>query len=42
VAVVVQQAVCADAVIVVRGIRGSELVDTATGDVLWGLADARW
>jgi hypothetical protein len=27
-----------DAVVVVPGIMGSELVDTATGDVLWGLA----
>ncbi|MFJ9729548.1 esterase/lipase family protein [Streptomyces sp. NPDC101209] len=33
---------CRDAVIVVPGIMGSELVDTATGAVLWGVADPRW
>jgi hypothetical protein len=27
-----------DAVVVVPGIMGSELVETATGDVMWGLA----
>ena len=31
-----------DAVIVVPGIMGSELVETATGRVLWGLSDPRW
>ncbi|WP_327003458.1 hypothetical protein OHA72_51705 [Dactylosporangium sp. NBC_01737] len=29
-----------DAVIVLPGIMGSELVDAGTGRVLWGLADA--
>lgn len=29
---------CSDAVIVIPGIMGSELVDTETGDVLWGLS----
>ncbi|MFF4629678.1 esterase/lipase family protein [Streptomyces griseorubiginosus] len=33
---------CRDAVIVVPGIMGSELVDTATGSVLWGVADPWW
>jgi hypothetical protein len=33
---------CTDAVIVLPGIMGSELVDVASGDVLWGLADPRW
>ncbi|MEH0651926.1 lipase/acyltransferase domain-containing protein [Streptomyces scabiei] len=33
---------CHDAVIVVPGIMGSELVNTATGSVLWGLADLSW
>lgn len=31
-----------DAVIVIPGIMGSELVDAASGRVLWGLADPRW
>ncbi|MEV6905852.1 hypothetical protein [Amycolatopsis sp. NPDC051071] len=31
-----------DAVIVIPGIMGSELVDTDSGDVLWGLSDPRW
>ncbi|MEO3743874.1 hypothetical protein [Plantactinospora sp. B5E13] len=31
-----------DAVIVVPGIMGSELVDADTGRVLWGLTDPRW
>jgi pimeloyl-ACP methyl ester carboxylesterase len=31
-----------DAVIVVPGIMGSELVDTTTGEALWGLRDPRW
>ncbi|UOB08020.1 hypothetical protein MQE23_02555 [Streptomyces sp. HP-A2021] len=31
-----------DAVIVVPGIMGSELVDVTTGKTLWGLADANW
>src|SRR5271163_1437216 len=30
--------VCRDAVIVIPGIMGSELVDAETGDVLWGLS----
>lgn len=33
---------CTDAVIVLPGIMGSELVDAGTGDVLWGLSDPRW
>ncbi|MFI6876011.1 esterase/lipase family protein [Streptomyces sp. NPDC050400] len=31
-----------DAVVIVPGIMGSELRDTATGDVLWGLSGAGW
>jgi hypothetical protein len=31
-----------DAVVVVPGIMGSELIDVATGKVLWGLTDAGW
>jgi Lecithin:cholesterol acyltransferase len=31
-----------DAVVVVPGIMGSELVDAESGRVLWGLADPRW
>jgi hypothetical protein len=31
-----------DAVVVVPGIMGSELIEEATGKVLWGLADPRW
>ncbi|WP_459751406.1 esterase/lipase family protein [Streptomyces sennicomposti] len=31
-----------DAVVVVPGIMGSELLDTSTGDVVWGLANSRW
>lgn len=31
-----------DAVLVVPGIMGSELVDSETGQVVWGLADPRW
>lgn len=31
-----------DAVVVVPGIMGSELVDVASGRTLWGLADPRW
>ncbi|MGC4984286.1 lipase/acyltransferase domain-containing protein [Streptomyces sp. DT193] len=31
-----------DAVIVIPGIMGSELVDVTTGNTLWGLADASW
>jgi pimeloyl-ACP methyl ester carboxylesterase len=34
--------VCRDAVIVVPGIMGSELVDDATGTLLWGLRDPLW
>jgi pimeloyl-ACP methyl ester carboxylesterase len=30
--------ICRDAVIMIPGIMGSELVDSATGDVLWGLS----
>lgn len=33
---------CTDAVIVVPGIMGSELVETATARVLWGLRDPAW
>jgi Lecithin:cholesterol acyltransferase len=31
-----------DAIVVIPGIMGSELVDTGTGRTLWGLNDARW
>ncbi|GGS32069.1 hypothetical protein F2B00_06275 [Streptomyces parvus] len=31
-----------DAVIVLPGIMGSELVDTESGRVVWGLSDSRW
>jgi hypothetical protein len=31
-----------DAIVIVPGIMGSELVDTATGKVLWGLATPGW
>jgi pimeloyl-ACP methyl ester carboxylesterase len=31
-----------DAVVVVPGIMGSELVDVTTGETLWGLQDPRW
>jgi pimeloyl-ACP methyl ester carboxylesterase len=31
-----------DAVVVVPGIMGSELVDVTTGETLWGLRDPRW
>lgn len=31
-----------DAVVVVPGIMGSELYDTATNTVLWGLANPGW
>jgi hypothetical protein len=31
-----------DAVILIPGIMGSELVDTTTGRILWGLADLSW
>ena len=31
-----------DAVILIPGIMGSELVDSASHDVLWGLSDPRW
>jgi pimeloyl-ACP methyl ester carboxylesterase len=31
-----------DAVIVLPGLMGSELVDTESGRTVWGLADARW
>ncbi|MFI0938589.1 esterase/lipase family protein [Streptomyces sp. NPDC021020] len=31
-----------DAVVLVPGVMGSELVDNLTGSVLWGLADPRW
>lgn len=31
-----------DAIVIVPGIMGSELMDTATGDVVWGLADPGW
>ncbi|WP_051450917.1 esterase/lipase family protein [Actinospica robiniae] len=33
---------CADAVMVLPGIMGSELVEVETGRVLWGLADPGW
>jgi hypothetical protein len=38
----VETALGRDAVIVVPGIMGSELVDAASGRTLWGLADAGW
>ncbi|GLW45610.1 hypothetical protein Stsp02_12720 [Streptomyces sp. NBRC 14336] len=31
-----------DAVVVLPGIMGSELIESATGHVLWGVSDARW
>src|SRR4051812_45197662 len=31
-----------DAIVVIPGIMGSELTDTAIGQTLWGLNDARW
>src|SRR5712691_7249259 len=31
-----------DAVVVVPGIMGSELIDETSGRLLWGLADPRW
>jgi pimeloyl-ACP methyl ester carboxylesterase len=31
-----------DAVVIIPGVMGSELVETATGRTLWGLADASW
>jgi pimeloyl-ACP methyl ester carboxylesterase len=40
--VTADRSACDDAVIVIPGIMGSELVDTATGSTLWGLADPRW
>lgn len=33
---------CRDAVVVVPGIMGTELVETATGSLLWGFDDPRW
>lgn len=36
------QHVTQDAVVIVPGIMGSELRDTATGEVLWGLSGAGW
>jgi pimeloyl-ACP methyl ester carboxylesterase len=33
---------CRDAVVVLPGIMGSELVEAASGDVLWGLSDPGW
>jgi hypothetical protein len=41
-AVRVEPATGGDAVIIVPGIMGSELVDAASGRPLWGLADPRW
>lgn len=38
----VSDQVTPDAVVVVPGIMGSELVDAATGSVLWGLRRLRW
>ena len=38
----VAEDVARDAVVVVPGIMGSELVDTETGDTVWGLADLGW
>jgi hypothetical protein len=40
--VTVEQSMTRDAVIVLPGIMGTELVESATGRVLWGLADPRW
>ncbi|HET8660180.1 MAG TPA: hypothetical protein VFM55_14420 [Micromonosporaceae bacterium] len=39
---VVERPSCTDAVIVLPGIMGSELVDAATGEVLWGVSDPSW
>lgn len=38
----VERSTTRDAVIVIPGIMGSELVDAATGTPLWGLADVGW
>jgi pimeloyl-ACP methyl ester carboxylesterase len=38
----INEPVSRDAVIVLPGIMGSELVDSATGRTLWGAADPRW
>ncbi|MGW3960080.1 esterase/lipase family protein [Amycolatopsis sp. NPDC005003] len=38
----IQEQVTWDAVVVIPGIMGSELVDAATGDVLWGLRRLGW
>ncbi|MFD0363052.1 hypothetical protein ACFQZZ_16535 [Nocardia sp. GCM10030253] len=37
-----QRSITHDAIVVLPGIMGSELVDAATGTTLWGLADAGW
>lgn len=39
---VVDRDLTPDAVLVIPGIMGSELVDAGTGTTMWGLADARW
>jgi pimeloyl-ACP methyl ester carboxylesterase len=38
----VERAVTHDAVVVLPGIMGSELVEAESGRVLWGIADPRW
>lgn len=38
----VRRAVSPDAVVVVPGVMGSELVDSVTGEVLWGMRSLRW
>lgn len=38
----VEPDLCRDAVVVLPGIMGSELVEAATGTVLWGLANPGW
>jgi hypothetical protein len=38
----IEQAVSHDAVVILPGLMGSELVETRSGRVLWGLASPRW
>ena len=38
----IQQAVSHDAVVILPGLMGSELVESDSGRVLWGLASTRW
>lgn len=38
----IEEDLCRDAIVVLPGIMGSELVETATGTVLWGMANPGW